>query len=221
MRFALPFAVLHTDLDDRPALRGMLHVLAAAAAIGGAVWLLLIAGSPTGYVGAAIFGTSLMLLYCTSATYHQIAWGGTPRAIVRRLDHAMIFVLIAGTYTPFCLNINLTWGIPLLAVIWSFAGVGALVNLIWPNRPRWLGVTMYFGLGWIGVIGAAEAFSAYATEPIGLLIAGGAMYTLGGIVYALRRPNPWPRIFGFHEVFHTLVVTGSALHFAAVAFYII
>ncbi len=221
MRFTTPFAVLHTDLDDRPALRGMLHVLAAAAAIGGAVWLLLIAGSPTGYVGAAIFGASLMLLYGTSATYHQIAWGGTARTIVRRLDHAMIFVLIAGTYTPFCLNINLAWGIPLLAVIWSFAGVGAVIKLIWPDGPRWLGVTMYLGLGWIGVIGAAEAFRAYATEPIALLILGAAMYTLGGIVYALRRPNPWPRIFGFHEVFHTLVVAGSGLHFAAVAIYII
>lgn len=221
MRFALPFAVLHADLDDRPALRGMLHLLAAAAAVGGAVWLLLIAGSPTAYVGAAIFGTSLMLLYGTSATYHQIAWGTTPRAIVRRLDHAMIFVLIGGTYTPFCLNINLAWGIPLLAVVWSFAGVGALIKVIWPNGPRWLGVTMYLGLSWIGVIGAAEAFRAYATEPIALLILGGAMYTLGAIVYALRRPNPWPRVFGFHEVFHTLVVGGSAAHFAAVAIYVL
>ena len=201
--------------------RGILHGSAALAGIVGTVLLILHAPTWPRRGGVMVFGLAIVALYTTSSLYHAIPWREQWKKRMQRLDRSMIFVLIAGTYTPFCLNINLAWGIPLLAVIWSFAGVGALIKLIWPNGPRWLGVTMYLGLGWIGVIGAAEAFRAYATEPIGLLILGAAMYTLGGIVYAFRRPNPWPRIFGFHEVFHTLVVAGSALHFAAVAFYII
>jgi len=214
-------AVLNSDLDERPALRGTLHLAAAAAAIAGTVWLLLLADTATGYVGAAVFGTSLILLYFTSATYHQIAWNNTLRGIVRRVDHAMIFVLIAGTYTPFALDVNLAWGVQLLVVVWSLAGVGILVRAVWTEAPRWLAVAMYFGLGWIGIVGTFGAVSEYTSAPIALILSGALLYTLGGVVYGLRRPNPLPRIFGFHEVFHTLVVAGSVLHFAAVAAYVI
>ena len=206
---------------ERPMLRGTLHLFAAFAAIGGTVWLLLIANSPTGYVSAAIFGTSLMLLYGTSATYHQIPWPPTWRHIPKRIDHAAIFVLIAGTYTPFCLNVNLAWGIPLLSVVWSLAAVGMIMKLVWPYGPRWLSFALYAGLGWVGIIGVSAAFAAYATSPIALLLAGGLMYNIGGTIYALKRPDPWPRVFGFHEVFHTFVVAGSLLHFTAIAVYVI
>lgn len=206
---------------ERPLLRGTFHLAAAVLAVFGLAALLVIAGTPAGYVGAAVFGTSLMLLYGTSATYHQLtrwpSWG----RVARRLDHAMIFVLIAGTYTPFCLAISPAWGISILAVVWTLAGLGALVKLFWQGGPRWLSVTLYVGLGWVGVVGASEALSEFAASPLALLAAGGFLYTLGGLVYAFRRPDPWPRIFGFHEVFHAFVVAGSAVHFAAIAIYVV
>ncbi len=215
-------AVAVADLAvERPALRGMLHIGAAVAATFGAAWLLLVAGSPTGYVGAAIFGASLMLLYGTSATYHQVQWRPFWGRIFKRLDHAMIFVLIAGTYTPFALGVSPAWGIPVLSVVWSLAGVGALLKVVWPDAPRWLSVSLYVGLGWVGFVAASEAIAQYAGGPLALLIVGGALYTLGGVIYAAGRPNPWPRIFGYHEVFHVLVVAGSALHYSAVAFYVL
>jgi hemolysin III len=205
----------------RPALRGVLHTFAAGLAIGGTVLLMLLADKPTGYVGGAVFATSLMLLYGTSASYHQIPWGPTPRRIVKRFDHAMIFVLIAGTYTPFCLDVQLAWGIPLLAAVWTLAGLGVLVKVVWPDAPRWLGVGLYVGLGWVGIFAVTEAFDQYFGSPLALLMAGGALYTIGGIVYGLRRPDPWPRIFGFHEIFHSFVVAGSAVHYATIAIYVV
>jgi hemolysin III len=206
---------------ERPALRGTLHVAAAVAAVIGAVALLLIAETPSGYVGAAIFASSLILLYTTSASYHQVPWSDGWRRFVKRIDHSVIFLLIAGTYTPFCLHVSLAWGIPLLAVVWTLAGAGVLMKLAWPDGPRWLSVALYVGLGWVGVAGATEVLSQYAGGPIALIILGGALYTIGGIVYALQRPNPWPRVFGYHEVFHALVVAGSAVHYAAIAVYVL
>ncbi len=206
---------------ERPALRGISHVAGALAATAGAVWLLLVADSPTGYVGGAVFGTSLILLYWTSAAYHRLAWRTVLERAVRRVDHAMIFVLIGGTYTPFCLGVSLAWGIPLLSVVWSLAGAGALIKVIWPDMPRWLSVGLYLGLGWVGVVGASEAFAQYAGGPLALLMLGAVFYTFGGLIYALRRPNPWPRLFGYHEVFHAFIVAGSAAHFSAIVFYVL
>jgi hemolysin III len=206
---------------ERPVLRGWLHLFAAGLAAGGAALLLLVADSPTGYVGGALFGASLVALYTTSATYHQVAWRPNWRHMMKRLDHAMIFVLIAGTYTPFCLDVGLGWGIPLLSVVWSLAGAGALLKVVWPDAPRWLSVGLYVGLGWIALIGASEVVDHYLGSAMALLIAGGVLYTIGGLVYALQRPDPWPRIFGYHEVFHALVVAGSAVHYTAVAVYVV
>ncbi len=202
-------------------LRGYSHLGAAFAAMAGAAWLMLVADSPTAYVGGAIFGTSLILLYWSSASYHRIPWTPTLKRVAKRLDHAMIFVLIAGTYTPFCLEVSLGWGIPLLLVVWSVAGVGTLIKVLWLDAPRWLGVSLYMAFGWIGVVAASELFSEFAAAPIALLALGGALYTLGGLVYALRRPNPWPRVFGYHEVFHLLVIAGSAAHYSLIAIYIL
>ena len=207
--------------DARPALRGVFHLAAAVAAAFGAVWLLLIADSPSGYVGGAVFAASLMLLYATSATYHRVLWRTAIRRILKRLDHAMIFVLIAGTYTPFCLDVSVAWGISLLSVVWVLAGAGIVLKVIWPDAPRWLSVTLYVSLGWVAIVAAAEVVDQYAGSPLALLLAGGASYTIGGVVYALRRPDPWPRVFGYHEVFHALVVVGSAVHYAAIAIYVV
>jgi hemolysin III len=211
-------ATLHLE---RPALRGTLHLIAALLAVAGTVLLMLLAESPSGYAGGALFGASLMLLYGTSASYHQVPWRASWRNVVKRLDHAMIFVLIAGTYTPFCLDVRLGWGVSLLAVVWTLGGLGMLMKLIWPDGPRWLSVGLYVGLGWIAVVAASEVLARYSATPITLLLLGGALYTIGGVVYALRRPDPWPRTFGYHEVFHALVVAGSAVHFAVIATYVL
>ena len=199
------------------------HGLGAALSVAGLVVLVIVAagqGDAWKITSVSVYGASLILLYLASTLYHGIRAPSLKR-IFHTADHAMIFVLIAGTYTPFCLGVSLAWGIPLLVAVWGFAGVGILVRVFWTTAPRWLAVAMYLGLGWIGGVGAFEAVSEYTSAPMALLLSGALLYTLGGIVYGLRRPNPLPRIFGFHEVFHTLVVGGSVLHFAAVAAYVI
>jgi hemolysin III len=207
--------------EVRPILRGALHLGAAVGAVFGLVWLLLEADSPTGYLGGAVFATSLFMLYSTSATYHQARWRPSWHRTAKRLDHAMIFVLIAGTYTPFCLHVSLAWGVPMLSVVWTIAAAGALLKILWPDSPRWLGVTMYIGLGWVALVATAEILREFPIAAVGMLAAGGALYTIGAFIYGLRRPNPWPRVFGYHEVFHALVVAGSAVHYAAIALYVV
>jgi hemolysin III len=215
-------ATLQTiETTPRPALRGTLHLAAAVAVVFATPWLLLVADSPTEYVGAAVFAASLFLLYATSAAYHQIGWRPSWRHTAKRLDHAMIFVLIGGTYTPFCLDVSLAWGIPILAVVWGLAGTGALMKIVQPDGPRWLSVAAYVGLGWVAIVAASEVVDQYLGSPLALLIAGGALYTVGGVVYALRRPDPWPRVFGYHEVFHAFVVAASAVHYAAIIIYVV
>jgi hemolysin III len=203
--------------DARPLLRGVLHLAVAVASPALLVWLILIAGSPRGYVGAAVFGTTLILLYGTSASYHVIPWGDTPRAIIKRIDHSMVFILIAGTYTPFCLALDLSWGIPMLVAVWTLAAVGVMVKALWFSAPRWFGVALYLVVGWIAVVAAAELTDRFGVMPLALLILGGLLYSAGSVVYALRRPDPFPRVFGFHELFHTLVVAGTAVHFGLIA----
>ncbi len=206
----------------RPAFRGVLHLVAAMLAPVGLAVLLLIAGSPSAYVGAAIFATTLMLLYASSASYHLAPWPAGPRRIMKRVDHSMIFVLIAGTYTPFCLVVlDPAWGIPMLAVVWSLAAVGALTKIAWPDTPRWLSVSLYVGLGWVGVVAVAPLIGALPATALALVLAGGLAYTLGAAIYAARWPDPLPRIFGYHEVFHSLVVTGSGVHFAVIAAFVL
>ena len=205
----------------RPIMRGVLHLCVAVAAPFGMVLLLLLADSPRRYVGAAVFATSLLLLYASSANYHLAPWPDRLHRVWKRVDHSMIFVLIAGTYTPFFLVVlSAAWGISMLAVIWALAGAGALLKIIWPDAPRWLGVALYLALGWIVVIPAAQVIGSLALMAMLLLLIGGMAYTIGGIIYARRRPDPWPRVFGYHEVFHALVIAGSAIHFAVVAIWI-
>jgi hemolysin III len=207
---------------QRPMLRGVSHVSAAIAAMFGAPLLLLVADSPRAYVGGAIFATSLMLLYGTSAAYHRITWTPLFRAIISRLDDSMVLVLIGGTYTPFCLLVlNNAWGITMLSVVWGVAGAGVITNLAWPVRPRWLRVAFYVILGWLALVSAGELAARLSASPLALLVLGGVLYTLGGLVYAARKPDPWPRVFGYLEVFHLLVVAGSALHYSLVAIYVL
>lgn len=207
---------------QRPLLRGTIHLCAAFAAIAGGLALLLLASSPRSYVGGAIFAVSLFLLYATSAVYHRITWKPSLRLLMRRLDHSMIFVLIAGTYTPFCLLVlSNGWGISMLSIIWGIAGGGILLKLAWPGAPKWLSVVLYVTIGWIALIPGFELAQKLDALPLFMLVLGGVLYTLGGMVYGLRMPDPWPRVFGYHEVFHSLVVAGSTIHYLVVAIYLL
>ena len=209
-------------LPQRPLLRGVFHLCAALAAIAGAVLLLLLADSARAYVGGAIFGASLILVYTTSATYHRITWSPRLRGIARRLDHAMIFTLIAGTYTPFCLLVlNTAWWISMLSVVWGIAAAGIILKLAWPGAPKWLSVLMYAAVGWLALVTAPQLVARFTAGPLALLLLGGVLYTLGGVVYAVGKPSPYPRVFGYHEVFHVLVIAGSILHYSLVAIYVL
>jgi hemolysin III len=210
-----------TFSNDRPLLRGYFHLAAAIAAVFGCVGLILLADSPAAYVSGAVFAASLIALYSVSATYHTIPWGRRMQAVLKRADHSMIFVLIAGSYTPLCLlALGGTWGIALLAVVWTIAGLGIAMKVAWPNVPRWLSVGAYVGMGWLGVVAATQNIGWFELSTATLLIGGGVLYTVGGVIYGLRRPNPFPRVFGYHEVFHLLVIGGSVLHYALVAGYL-
>jgi len=215
-------AVTDDVARQRPLLRGVFHLYATIAAVAGAALLLLVADSARTYVGGAIFAASLVLLYGTSTAYHRITWTPTVRRLIKRLDHSMIFVLIAGTYTPFCLVVlNAAWGITMLSVIWGVAGGGVLLRVAWPTAPKWLGVSLYVIVGWLALIPARELLAWFAPFPLLLLVLGGVLYTLGGLVYAVRKPNPWPRVLGYHEIFHLLVILGSTLHYSLVAIYVL
>jgi len=208
---------------QRPLLRGVSHVLAAIVATTlGAPLLLLIADSPRAYVGAAIFGASLILLYATSAAYHRINWTPLFRSIISRMDHSMVLVLIGGTYTPFCLIVlGNAWGITMLSVIWGVAGVGVILNTAWPGTPRWLRVGFYVVLGWLALIPAGELANRLAAPPLTMLILGGVLYTIAGLIYAVKKPDPYPKVFGHLEVFHLFVIAGSVLHYLTIAIYVL
>jgi hemolysin III len=207
--------------SPRPLLRGYSHLLAAGVAIVGLIGLLILADSVEAAIAGAIFATSLTALYLTSGTYHAINWGRRMKAVLQRLDHSMIFVLIAGTYTPFCLlAANGVWGVTVLIVIWSIAIAGIILKTVWPGAPRWLSVGLYVTAGWLGVVAGLPMSDWFALVPLVLLVLGGILYTIGGVIYGLRRPDPFPRVFGYHEVFHVLVIAGSALHYTLIAAYL-
>ncbi len=213
-------SVTSAPLPPRPVLRGVSHLVAAIVAPPALVALLLIAASPRAYVSGAIFGAGLILLFGTSAAYHLLPWRAV-QAVLKRADHAMIFVFIGATYTPFCLKVlGDAWGIPLLVAVWSSAALGVVFKVAWPDVPRWLGVGLYLGVGWLALV-AAWPLAHRAPEVLPGLLAAGLLFSLGGAVYALRRPDPFPRIFGYHEIFHLLVIVGVAINYGLIAGYVL
>jgi hemolysin III len=166
-------------------------------------------------VGAAIFAASLTGLYGVSGAYHRGRWSVAAGRVMKRLDHSMIFVLIAGSYTPLTLlALQPAWGITLLTLAWTGAAVGVLITVLRVERWHRVGFAMYLGLGWLAVIGAPQLLRALSGAEVALLLAGGLLYTVGAIVLARNRPDPSPSVFGYHEVWHTLVVGAGACHFA-------
>jgi len=204
--------------EVRPRLRGLLHAVTAPMALVGGV--LLVALSPAGAprLGSAVFAACALVLFSVSATMHRGGWSPRVERLLTRLDHACIFLLIAGTYTPFSLLLlDGRDRAVLLTVVWTGAGLGIAFRLLRPGAARWVYTPIYLALGWVAVFFAPEFAHYPRTVVVVLLAAGGLAYTLGGVVYGLRRPNPFPRLFGFHEVFHMLTVLAFAAHYAGVS----
>ena len=203
-----------TPEDLKPRLRGVFHQWAFFAALVAVGVLVGIAGTGTARAAAAVYGVALAAMFGASALYHRINWSERPRRWMRRLDHSAIFLMIAGTYTPFCLLvISEPLAIIVLAVVWGGAFAAGVINFAWIDAPKWATAVVGIALGWISVI----ALPQIPVTEAALLAVGGILYTAGALAYALKRPNPFPRVFGYHEVFHVLVVAAAAIQFAAVA----
>jgi hemolysin III len=205
-----------------PRLRGILH--AHAAWVAGVLAILLIALAPTAQarVAAGIYGVGLVALFTVSATYHR--WRGDPRwkPWLRRMDHATIFVFIAASYTPVALLVlEPPMRTVVLLSVWAGAAAGVALSLAWISAPRLLSAIAYLAVGWVAVIALPQLLERAGVAPLVLLIVGGALYTLGATVYAIQKPNLWPRTFGFHEVFHALVIAAAVVHFIAMAGWVV
>jgi hemolysin III len=210
-------------VTGKPRLRGVLHGWACIACVPLGAAAVIAAQSSRARLAVAIYAVSLIGLFGVSALYHRINWRSiAARRWMRRLDHSMIFVLIAGTYTPFALVVlHGQIATVILITVWAAALGGLLLSLVWPRAPRWLNVTVYTALGWISVATVPQLTSALGVSAVALLALGGALYSAGGVIYALRRPDPVPAVFGYHEVFHALVIVAAALQCAVVAFWVI
>mgnify|MGYP001090665113 CR=1 FL=1 len=201
--------------EIKPTWRGWLHAGTFPVAIAAGIVLIVLAhGAPAKWAAAVFMATSL-LLFGNSALYHRFDWKPSTKALLRRIDHANILLLIAGTYTPIAvLALAPQQGVLLLSLVWSGALLGILFRIFWINAPRWLYVALYLLLGWAAVMYIVPLFQASATMMI-LVIVGGLLYTGGAVVYALKRPNPWPGAFGFHEIFHLCTVLAFLCHWTA------
>jgi len=207
----------------KPRLRGVSHQWACLVSIALGVALVLVAPPGRATVAAAIYGGSVTLLFGTSALYHRVTWASAAaRRWMRRLDHSAIFVLIAGSYTPFgLLVLHGPLATAILLVVWSGAAAGVVLKLLWVDAPNWVSALVYVLLGWVAVAGFPQLVSGMGVLATALMLAGGVIYTAGAVVYALHRPDPVPTVFGYHEVFHVLVIVAAALQYAVVAFWVL
>lgn len=201
----------------RPRFRGVSHHVAFYVALVAGAVLLAGASDRRTMAVIALYVVSLAGMFGASALLHRSDWGPRAFAWLRRIDHAMIFACIAGTYTPFCLlAMDSPAGVRLLILVWSAAGLGILRALLWPHAPRAVSSGLYLVVGWVMLVYFPEVHAALDPAAFALLVIGGAVFTVGAVVYLLRRPDPWPTVFGYHEVFHVLIVLGCVCHFAAI-----
>jgi hemolysin III len=217
----VPVRLKPVDLG-KPRMRGWLHAYAFFVAAACGIVLTSIAASRPGIapiVSCAIYSLTVCGLFGTSALYHRRVWSPRGYAIMRRLDHSMIFVFIAGTYTPFCaLLLPTRLATMLLATVWIGAVIGVALKLVWPHAPRWASAPLYIGLGWVAVAVLPDIYRNGGVTALVLLVVGGVTYTLGAVFYALRRPNPWPTVFGHHEFFHASTLVAAIAHHIAIYF---
>ena len=207
------------DPSAKPRLRGVSHQWAFFVSLATGLVLMLLAPDGEARVAAGIYSLSVCALFGTSALYHRINWRSlSARRWMRRLDHSMIFVLIAGTYTPFALlALDGKIATAILIVVWSGALAGVVLQLAWVDAPRALSAVVYIAMGWVALVAFPEMVDKVGITGTALVAAGGLLYTVGALIYATKRPNPAPTVFGYHEVFHALVILAAALHYAVVA----
>src|ERR1700722_10670369 len=203
----------------KPKLRGVSHQYAFFVSLGCGVALILGASDGRARLAASIYAVAVSALLGTSALYHRVTWRPQARRWMRRLDHSMIFVLIAGTYTPVALlALPGAVGRTVLVVVWAGVGVGVLFKLVWIDAPKWLLAGVYVALGLVSLVVFGELPGAIGWVAVAGLALGGLLYTIGAVIYASGRPNPAPGVFGYHEVFHALVIVAASLHYAVIAF---
>ncbi len=205
----------------KPRLRGVSHEWAFFISLVLGAALILFAKTPKATLAVGIYAVSLSALLGTSALYHRVNWKRpNVRQWMRRLDHSMIFFLIAGTYTPFALLVmHGTLATAILIAVWAGAIVGAIVEMVWIGHPKWVSAAVYLTIGWVAVAAFPDLWTGLGPTGALLLVSGGLLYTAGAVVYAVQRPNPNPAIFGYHEVFHAFVLAAAVLHFSVIAFW--
>jgi hemolysin III len=205
----------------KPRLRGVVHELGFYAAVVIGVLVVVTADPGRARIAGVIFASCVAICFGASAVYHRPTWRPRPRAWLARLDHAGIYLLIAGSYAPFGLIVlSKGWAIPVLAIVWGGALAAIVLKLCWVKAPKWLSVAIGLTLGWVGAIAFPQLLKL-PLVPILLVVASGLFFTFGAIVYARRRPDPRPQLFGYHEVFHLLTVAAVACEYLAVAFYVL
>jgi hemolysin III len=207
---------------QRPLLRGALHQAAFMVALVVGSLLVVSAEGARRHLAAAVFAGSVAAMLGASALYHRVTWSPRVRPWMRRLDHAGIYLLIAGTYTPVgLLSLHGTLQHVTLAIVWAGAAVAIVLKFAWVGAPKWLAAATGIALGWAGVAALPQVAHTAGIAAVVLLAAGGVAYTAGAVVYALKKPDPFPRVFGYHEVFHALTLVAVACQYVAVAFYVV
>jgi hemolysin III len=210
------------DALDIPRLRGVTHAYAFWCALVAAVVLIVVTPGGVPRAAAAVYGVGLCALFGGSGLYHRWRWHPRWRPILRRIDHSTIFVFIAACYTPVGLLVlegGMRWGV--LITVWAGAVLGVTFSVAWISAPRAVCAALYIALGWAAVICFPQLSSALPLTPVILMASGGILYTVGAVIFALGRPNPWPRTFGFHEIFHVFVILAAVVHFVAMAGWIV
>jgi hemolysin III len=206
----------------KPRLRGVFHQWAFVLAIPLGVVLVLVTETMRARVAAGVFAASVVLMFGASALYHRPNWSPARRAWLRRLDHAGIYCLIAGTYTPVgLLALRGAWQTVVLAIVWSGCAAAIFIRLFWIGAPKWLSAAVGIALGWVGVVAMPEVYFKLGLAALLLILAGGILYSAGAVIYVTRRPDPFPATFGYHEIFHLMIVVAVALQYAAIAFYVL
>src|SRR4249920_1315212 len=206
----------------KPLLRGVLHQAAFPVSLVVGALLIVGADGARGHTAAAVFACSVAVCFGASALYHRVTWTPHVRLWMRRIDHSGVLFLIAGTYTPVCLLVlEGAWRIVVLAIVWAGAFAGAALKFAWVEAPNWVAVLVGLALGWVGVVVLPQLVTRLDPAALTLLAVGGLAYTAGAIIYARRRPDPVPAVFGYHEVFHALTLVAVACQYAAIAFFVI
>lgn len=207
----------HLPHVPKPRLRGRLHQVAFFVSIPAGLALVALARAATARAAAVVFAVTLTALYGVSAAYHRRNWSARAHRFMKHLDHSMIFVFIAGSYTPVTLlALRPAWGVTLLILAWSGAALGVLVTVLRLERWHGVGFAMYLLLGWLGAIATPQLVASLSPLELTLLVVGGVLYTVGAVVLARKRPDPNPKVFGYHEVWHTFVVGANVCHFLLV-----